>query len=150
MAFSFRLQKILEYREKQKKLAQEELAVSQMELQAIQDELARLEREEEKLLQYQRKSQHRALEPLTLFSIENYRFFLQESYQNNLQALEEQEKKVEEKRHAVVECWRSCQVLEKLKENAAYKFFQEEKIREQHLNDEISLYGYFRKERQLF
>lgn len=147
MAFGFRLQKVLEYREKQKKLAQEELAVSQMELQAIQDELARLEREEEKLLLFQRSKQRRELEPLTLFYIDNYRFFLQESYQHNLQALEKQEKKVEEKRLAVVECWRSCQVLEKLKENAANKFYQNEKIREQHLNDEISLYGYLRKER---
>lgn len=147
MAFGFRLQKVLEYREKQKKLAQEELAVSQMELQAIQDELARLESEEEKLLHFQRSKQRRELEPVTLFSIDNYRFFLQESYQHNLQALEKQEKKVEEKRLAVVECWRSCQILEKLKENAACKFYQEEKIREQHLNDEISLYGYLRKER---
>jgi flagellar FliJ protein len=147
MAFNFRLQKVLEYREKQKKLAQEALVLSQIELQTILDELARLEHEEEKLLQYERDNQLQALETLTLFSIENYRHFLQDNYQNGLQALERQEEKVEKKRLAVVERWKDCRVLEKLKENAHEEFKQEEKIREQYLNDEISLYGYLRKEK---
>ena len=57
------------------------------------------------------------------------------------------EEKVEEKRLAVVERWKDCQILEKLKENALDDFNQEERVREQYLNDEISLYGYLRKEK---
>ncbi|MGI5882237.1 MAG: flagellar export protein FliJ [Dethiobacteria bacterium] len=147
MVFKFRLQKVLEYREKQKKLAQEALVLSRLELREIEDELARLEQEEDKLFQFERDNQGLALEPLTLFSIENYRHYLQENYQNGLQARAEQEKKVEKKRFAVVERWKDCQILEKLKENAHDDFRQEEKVREQYLNDEISLYGYLRKEK---
>ncbi len=147
MAFDFRLQKVLEYREKQKKMAQEELVLSQIEFQKIKDELLRLQHEEQKLLQFQQNNQDQALDSLTLFSIDNYRLFLQESYRNSLHALEEQEKKVEEKRQILVECWKNCRILDKLKGNALQEFLQDEKIREQHLNDEISLYGYLRKER---
>lgn len=143
MTFSFRLEKVLEYREQQKKIAQEELVLSQIELQDVQRELERLQHEEEKLLLFQQKQ---ALGALDLFSIENYRFFLQESFRRTLQELHQKEKKVEEKRHALVERWKECRILEKLKEDALQEFFQAEKIREQHFNDEISLYGYLRKE----
>lgn len=147
MAFGFRLQKVLEYREQKKKMAQEELSLSQLELLAIQRELTRLEQEEQRLLKFQQNNQHQQLDPLTLFSIDSYRLFLQQCYKTGLQALEKQEKEVEKKRHAVVERWKECKIIGKLKENALNDYFEKEKISEQHFNDEISLYGYIRKER---
>ena len=147
MAFEFRLQKVLEYREKLKVMAQEELFLSQLELKAIQDELARIEGEEEDLLRFQQENQRESLDALTLFSIDTYRLFLQKSYQKNLVAQEKQEEEVDEKRHKVVERWRECKIMGKLKENALNDYFLEEKILEQHVNDEISLYNYLRKDR---
>lgn len=147
MAFGFRLQKVLEYREQKKKMAQEELSLSQLELLAIQRELTRLEQEEQRLLKFQQNNQHQQLDPLTLFSIDSYRLFLQQCYKTGLQVLEKQEKEVEKKRHAVVERWKECKIIGKLKENALNDYFEKEKISEQHFNDEISLYGYIRKER---
>ena len=145
MAFDFRLQKVLEYRENQKKMAQEELVISQLELQAIQNELLRIENEEEDLLRFQQENQQESLDPLTLFSIDSYRLFLQKSYQSNLRAFEKQEIEVEKRRTKVVERWRECKVMGKLKENALNDYFQEEKTLEQRHNDEISLYNYIRK-----
>jgi flagellar FliJ protein len=147
MAFEFRLQKVLDYREKQKKMAQEELVLSQIELQTIQGELVRLEDEEEKLFQFQRNSQDQNIDALTLFSIDNYRLFLQESYESGLQALEKQEKVVDERRNEVVERWREFKIMGKLKENALNDHFLAEKVQEQHHNDEISLYNYLRRDR---
>jgi len=147
MAFGFRLQKVLEYREQKKKMAQEELFLSQNELQVIQGELTRIEQEEQRLLKFQQNNQHQQLDPLTLFSIDSYRLFLQESYETGIQALEKQEKEVEKKRHTVVECWKDCKIIGKLKENALSDYFEKEKVSEQHFNDEVSLYGYLRKER---
>jgi len=147
MAFEFRLQKVLDYREKQKKMAQEELVLSQIELQTIQGELVRLEHEEEKLFQFQRNSQHENLDALTLFSIDNYRLFLQESYEHGLQALAKQEKEVENRRCEVVERWRDYKIMGKLKENALNDYAMFEKVQERNSNDEISLYNYLRKDK---
>ena len=145
MGFDFRLQKVLEYREKQKVMAQEELFLSQLELKAIQDELTRIEGEEEDLLRYQLENQRESLDALTLFSIDTYRLFLQRNYQKNLVAQAKQEEDVDEKRNKVVERWRECKIMGKLKENALCDYLQEEKVQEQHLNDEISLYNYLRQ-----
>jgi flagellar FliJ protein len=137
----------LDYREQQKKMAQEELVLSQMELLAIRNELMRIENEEEELLRFQQDNQRQNLDALTLFSIDNYRLFLQRSYQNNLNALHKQEADVEEKRNKVVERWRECKIMGKLKENALNDYYQEIKVQEQLSNDEISLFNYLRKKK---
>ncbi len=148
MAFQFRLQKLLDYREDQKNLAQEELARRQRELLKIQEELDRLQKKEQRVLEFHRGHQLQKLDVFTLTAAESYRLFLQERFRSKQQELLQIREQVEEQRNTVVESWRSCQVLEKLREKSLNVYIQEEKIREQQLNDEISLYGYLRKERE--
>ena len=77
-------------------------------------------------------------------ALESYRFFLQERLRSKQQELLQSQEQVEEQRKVVVESWKNCQVLEKLKEKSLNTFLQEEKSREQRFIDEISLYGYIR------
>ena len=144
MPFQFRLQKLLDYREDKKKLAQEELARRQRELLKIQDEIEKLQKEEQRVLAFHREQQSERLDVLTLTALESYRFFLQERLRSKQQELLQSREQVEEQRKVVVESWKNCQVLEKLKEKSFNAFLQEEKSREQRFIDEVSLYGYIR------
>ena len=142
--FQFRLQKLLDYREDKKKLAQEELARRQRELLKIQEEIEKLQKEEQRVLNFYHEHQSERLDVLTLTALESYRFFLQERLRSKQQELLQSREQVEEQRKVVVESWKNCQVLEKLKEKSLNTFLQEEKSREQRFIDEISLYGYIR------
>jgi flagellar FliJ protein len=146
VAFKFRLQKLLEYREEEKKMAQEELARRQRELLEIEAELEKLRREELRTLELRRAEQSKKLDIFTLTAIESYHLFLQERLRSKQQELLQSREQVEEQRQAVVESWKKCEMLERLKEKRREGYLQEEKSREQRLNDEISLYTYFRKE----
>ncbi len=145
MAFQFRLQKLLDYREDQKNLAQEELARRQRELLKIQEELERLQSEEQRVLEFCREQQLQKIDVFTFSAAESYRLFLQECFRSKQQELLQNQEQVEEQRKTVVESWRGCQVLEKLKEKNLQAYIQEENSKEQKFNDEISLYGYLRK-----
>ena len=145
MPFQFRLQKLLDYREDKKKLAQEELARRQRELLKIQEEIEKLQKEEQRVLAFHREQQSERLDVLTLTALESYRFFLQERLRSKQQELLQSREQVEEQRKVVVESWKNCRVLEKLKEKSLNAFLQEEKSREQRFIDEISLYGYIRE-----
>lgn len=146
MAFKFRLQKLLDYQEEEKKKAQEELARRQRELLEIQEELEKLRLEEQRTLEYFRAEQREKLDVFTLTAIESYRLFLQERLRRTQQELMQSRKLVEEQRQVLVEIWKKCEMLERLKEKNLESYLLEEKSREQRLNDEISLYGFLRKE----
>ncbi|MEW5919743.1 MAG: flagellar export protein FliJ [Bacillota bacterium] len=149
MAFEFRLQKLLDYRENQKKLAQEELARRQRELLAVQQELDRLRDEEKRLLENHRRCQEKDLNIPALIFLENYRLFLQESCRKCVEELDRGEEHVEQQRHVVLETWRSCRILSTLREKAHSEYREEEKISEQRLNDELGLKCFMRREQEL-
>ncbi|MDO9536588.1 MAG: flagellar export protein FliJ [Bacillota bacterium] len=147
MAFDFKLQKLLDYRDSQKSLAQEELSRRQRELLEIEEELKRLEHKSEQLLEFHRGRQVEKIDVFALMSIESYRTFLQERFRCKKQELGQSQEQVEKQRQHVVESWKGCQVLEKLKEKDLGRYTREENAKEQRFNDEISLYGYLRKEK---
>lgn len=148
MAFDFRLQKLLDYRESQKSLAQEELSRRQRELLEIEEELKSLEYKSEELLEFHRERQVQKIDLFALMAIESYRTFLQERCRCKKQELEQGQEQVEKQRQHVVESWKGCQVLEKLKEKDLGRYTREENVKEQRFNDEISLYSYLRKEKE--
>lgn len=148
MVFEFRLQKLLEYRENQKNLAQEELARRQRELLAVQHELARLQGEEQRLLQNHRQAQEKDLNISSLIFLENYRLYLQESYRKCRVELQRSEERVDRQRHIVLEAWRSCRILATLKDKANTEYLEEEKIKEQRLHDELGLNCFMRRDRE--
>lgn len=147
MVFEFRLQKLLEYRENQKKLAQEELARRQREVLAVQQELIKLQGEEERLLESYRTRQGGELNILSLIEMENYRCFLQRCHRERMEELQKAEKELEQQRGVVMEAWRSCQVLTVLREKKEQLHREEEKINEQRLNDELGLNSFMRREK---
>ena len=142
MGFEFRLQRVLKYREGQKKVAAEELSQRQRELALLQAELDGLRLEEEELLKLYRERLAAAVDVQLLWNIENYRFFLQASAERKQQEWQEYCGRVEEQRQVVIDSWRSLQVLEKLKEKDLMRSLQEEKIKEQRSHDELSLRQY--------
>ena len=146
MAFQFRLQKLLDYREDEKDTAAEELGRRQRELLEIKKELERLQQDEQRVMELSRGQQEQEQEQkLNLFAlraVESYRVFLQERFRCKQQELCRSENQVEQPRQEVVEDWRRCQVLEKFKEKYLCGYNREELKREQLLNYEISLYFY--------
>ena len=146
MAFQFRLQKLLDYREDEKDTAAEELGRRQRELLEIKKELERLQQDEQRVMELSRgqQEQEQKLNLFALRAVESYRVFLQERFRCKQQELCRSENQVEQQRQEVVENWRRCQVLEKLKEKDLSGYNKEELKREQLLNDEISLYSYIR------
>lgn len=148
MSFEFRLQRVLSYREDQKKLAEEELSRRQVELEQLQEELDSLLLQELDLLKLCRARLAKAIDIHLLRNIEGYRSVLQERAEHKRQELQEYCVRVEEQRQVVIESWRGCQVLEKLKEKNLMDYQQEEKIREQRFHDELSLHQYLSKKSQ--
>jgi len=146
VAFKFRLQKLLDFQEEEKKKAQEELARRQRQLFKIQEELEKLSLEEQRTLEFCRAEQKKKLDVFTLTAIESYRLFLQERLHSKQQELLQSRDLVEEQRRVLVEIWKKCEMLERLKKKNIENYLLEEKSREQRLNDEISLYGFLRKE----
>lgn len=142
MAFQFRLQKLLDYREEEKNMAAEELGRRQRELMEIKEELERLQQDELRLMELYRGQQGQTINLFALRAVESYRVFLQERFRCKQQELCQSEDKVEQQRQEVVENWKRCQVLEKLREKDRDGYNREENRREQLLNDEISLYSY--------
>ena len=145
MAFEFRLQKVLKYRKDQKKLAREELSHRQRELDVLREELNNLWQKEQKLLKFYRRRQTKAVDVHLLRNIESYRSRLQDCADRKQQEYQESLGKVEEQRQVVVDFWKSCQVLERLKEKSLTCYQQEEKLKEQRFHDELSLRQYLRK-----
>lgn len=145
MNFEFRLQRVLNYREDQKRLAEEELSRRQRELDLLQEELDALLQKELKLLNLCRERLAKAVDIQLLGNIESYRIVLQGRVESKRQERQEYCSRVEEQRQVVIDSWRSCQVLEKLKEKNLMDYRQEEKMREQRFNDEISLQQYLSK-----
>ncbi len=145
MAFQFKLQKLLDYREDEKNAAAEELGRRQRELLEIEKELERLRRDEQRVMELGRGQQEQKLNLFALRAVESYRVFLQERFRCKQQELCRSEDQVEEQRREVVENWRRCRVLEKLKEKGLSGYQREELKREQLFNDEISLYSYLKK-----
>lgn len=144
MSFEFRLQKVLDDRNVKKTQAQEELAQRQSKQETVREELAQLKGREEQLLEKKREFQQQKMDVFGLLSMERYQLLLQDSHQHKQVELSKCQKKVSQQREVIVERWRNCQVLEKVKEKAFYSYLHDEKIREQRFNDEISLYSYMR------
>ncbi len=145
MPFEFRLQKLLEYRENQKKLEQEELARLQREVLAVQQELARLQDEEQRLLEHHQSRQGGNLNILGLIAMENYRCFLQRCHREHMEKLQKAGQALEQQRSVVMGAWRSCRVLSLLRENKQQNYLAEEKNTEQRLNDEMGLNAFMRR-----
>ncbi len=146
MGFNFKLQKLLEYREDQKKMAQEKLARKQQEHESAQTELEQIQTAQQRLLKYHREQQEQAqgLDIYTLLYIDTYHNQLEKNYTHTSEKLHHSKKKMETQRKVVVEHWQKCRTLERLKEKALTDFIEEEKLREQRVNDELSLYSYLR------
>jgi flagellar FliJ protein len=142
MSFRFRLQKVLNYRDDQKKLAEEDLACCLRELLKVEREIETLQEEEQRLLLFRRGNMVQELNINTLKTVEGYDHYLKDSIQQKQQELILIQKEAEEKRQVLLTCWQGCQVLENLKEKNLHSFLEEEKKREQFINDEISLFIY--------
>ncbi len=142
MSFEFRLQRVLKYRTGQKKLAEEELSRRQRQLELLQEELDGLLQEELGLLTFYRGRVAATVDIQLLRNIESYRSFLQACAEIKQQELQEYCSKVEEQRQVVVDSWRGCQVLERLKEKNLGRYQEEEKVKEQRFHDELSLRQY--------
>jgi len=148
MAFKFRLQKLLDYRKEQKKMAEEELARKQKYLQEIEEQLHEIKQQEEQLHQFHRQ-QVQKTDLVTLLSMENYQQLLDEQFYQNYQEFNRASQDVETKRNTVVKFWQSCEILHKLKEKSYQGYLEDEKSRERQANDEVALFNYYKSSESL-
>lgn len=144
MAFEFRLQKLLAYRENKQKLAEEELARRQQELLAVRRELERLQQQEQQLLQNRFLGKDLKIPELILR--DNYNLLLQENFRKCAAELQRSEERVKRQRRAVLDAWQSCRVLSVLREKAYGQYREEQKVKEQRLHDELGLNTFLKRD----
>ncbi len=139
MAFSFKMQKVLEYREQLEEEAKVRLASAQASLNEVQSRLAQLGEEIA-------KAEAQARDEL----MQNDAFWLAQQYIKGLRAdistckLRKRlcEQLVEEYRQALAERAKERKLLEKLKERQKAQYLKEDLRQEQIFNDEIATVRY--------
>lgn len=138
---SFRLQKVLKYRDDMKSLAYMELSRRIDSLNCLQEELARLKNEEESLLNaYSVRGERLDAGMINLFHC--YFALLQGSCAAKEEEIAGSHSRVEEQRDEVLQAWREHRKLECLQEQYGEKVWVSAKKQEQKLNDEICVRMY--------
>lgn len=134
MAFNFKMQKILDYREQLEEEAKVKLADAQAKLKQCQDKLEAL------LKQLAEAEAKRSA------TIEPAEYWLHDQYVKGLQADQKElslqqgmlAQLVEEARRYLSECAINRKVLEKLKEHHKIQYYKAEQKQELNFNDEIA------------
>lgn len=141
MENSFRLQKILQYRDDMKSLACMELSRRIQNLNFLKEELTQLKLEEEALLKhYNVQGENLDTGMINLFH--SYFALLQNSCAVKEGEIADSLTKVESQRGEVIQAWREHRKLEHLQEQFGESVCASAKKQEQRLNDEICVRMY--------
>ena len=138
--FIFRLQSVLNIKEKVEDLKRNEFGKAVSELALAKMEKERLELEKENCLEDFRSSIDTGIEPYAISRYNIYIEKLKKMIIRQQQVVVRAEAFVEEKRIELVEAMRDRKTLETLKENDFEEFLDEEKKAEQKIVDEIVSY----------
>ncbi len=144
--FRYRMQNILNIKEKLETQAKNDFAAANMELQEEQDRLVRM-LEENKRLEEESK-QLRLKDSLSIKEIKDNTLSIElqkEKMKQQALRIHAAEKKVEQKRKVMVDLMQEKKTHELLKEKAFEQFLLDEKAEESKQIDELTSYTYGRK-----
>jgi flagellar FliJ protein len=145
--FHYRMQNILNIKEKLETQAKNEFAAANLELTQEQDKLTQMlarNRELEEEAEQLRQREHLSIKDMqdNKLSLE----IMKDTMRRQALRIHAAEQKVEEKRVAMVELRKERRTHEILKENAFSEFMQEEKAEESKQIDQLTSYTYGQKQ----
>lgn len=141
--FRYRMQNILNIKEKLESQAKNEYAQANMELNARMDELKQLKAQQEELLERSRSL--RLADSLSIRDIADNKLsgeLMQERIRQQEKLIEEARRKVENKRQAMTALMQERKTHEILRERAFEQFLMEEKAEESKQIDQLTSYTY--------
>ncbi|MBF8435685.1 flagellar export protein FliJ [Halanaerobiaceae bacterium Z-7014] len=134
--FDFKLEKVLNVREIEEDLAQNELIKARHESRKIEKNLNHLNEIQNETYQFLRKDNNN---PAKSLQARRYLNINRTKINKAKRKLKKQDEIVEEKREKVVEKTQNRKMLETLKEKAANKFYRESLKKEQKELDELAI-----------
>jgi flagellar export protein FliJ len=143
--FSFRLQRLLGFRNIQEEEAKRELGVRRLALEKEAARLYSLKQEEEAVLRKWREQLQHDIELPRLQLTQEYSRVLENRMLRQTEQHRRSEDRVEEQREVARQCWRKKRMLEVLKGKARLEHNYHEQVMERNLIDEIVLNSYNRK-----
>lgn len=143
--FKYRMQNILDIKQKLEEQAKNEYAMQQ---QILNDELSALDALKDRLLGYERASselKQGGLKVRELVENQNAQEIMKGMIEQQLEVVKRQEAVVEQKRLALTEVMQERKTHEKLKEKAFEQFMKDELAAESKAIDELTSYTYGKK-----
>ena len=144
-SFSFRLQRLLGFRNIQEDEAKRELGVRSLALEKEAARLYSLKQEEESNLKRWREQLQHDIELPRLQLTQEYSRVLENRMLRQTEQHRKSEDRVEEQREVARQCWRKKKMLEVIKDKAKLEHRYREQVMERNLIDEIVLNSYNRK-----
>lgn len=147
MTKKFRLQRVLDLRQAQERMAQQELAVRQQDYQSILCRIDGLLKDEGALFDLIREQSKVRLDLLRLQHINRYSEELKRELAEQEARRKQSLELVEQQRAAVKGCWQKRRMLELLQSKAEQAFREKFRKEEQKQLDELVLFSFADKSR---
>ena len=144
-SFSFRMQRLLGFRNIQEEEARRELGQRNMALERETARLSGLEKEEESVIDRWRSQLQESIELPRLQATQDYNTLLENRLAQQAGQQMRSRRLVEEQREIARKCWQQKKILEILQNKAFDEYRRREQVRERNLIDEIVLNTFNRK-----
>lgn len=144
--FQFRLQTLLEVRERVKETKEQELSQITHQLQQLLDAREALFQKKEQHLEAQTEAQQGKMDVDTVLWFQQYSEWIAQKIEEATKVIETTERKREAKRKELVHATQECEIITKLKERDYKQFLKEIDREENLLIDELATSRFNRKE----
>ena len=145
--FKFKLASVLSLKEKIEDSKKRELGAATLHKERLLSEKLELVERREEAVQAVKKHNSETVDIQSLRVFNTYNAYMEQAIELKNKEVQEAEKKVEEKREALLEAVKERKILDNLKEIQNEVFMEEEKRGEQRILDDIVTYKYGKKGR---
>lgn len=145
--FKFKLASVLSLKEKIEDSKKRELGAATLHKERLLSEKLELVERREEAVQAVKKHNSKTVDVQSLREFNTYNAYMEQAIELKNKEVQEAQKKVEEKREALLEAVKERKILDNLKEIQNEVFMEEEKRGEQRILDDIVTYKYGKKGR---
>ena len=145
--FKFKLASVLSLKEKIEDSKKRELGAATLHKERLLSEKLELVERREEAVQAVKKHNSKTVDVQSLREFNTYNAYMEQAIELKNKEVQEAQKKVEEKREALLEAVKERKILDNLKEIQNEVFMEEEKRGEQRILDDIVTYRYGKKGR---
>lgn len=145
--FKFKLASVLSLKEKIEDSKKRELGAATLHKERLLSEKLELIEKREEAVQAVKKHNSKTVDVQSLREFNTYNAYMEQAIELKNKEVQEAQKKVEEKREALLEAVKERKILDNLKEIQNEVFMEEEKRGEQRILDDIVTYKYGKKGR---